>query len=84
MKKIWNWLKESNRIQHFGLGAVYGFFASGLYCALYGGIGVAGALEFKDYKWGGKPDWVDFLLTLAGVLSGYGIGRLVLLIAGYE
>lgn len=73
MKNIIDWLKSSHRLQHFGLGVVYGLFANGWYCALYGGIGVAGALEFKDYKWGGKPDWIDFLLTLAGVMAGYGI-----------
>lgn len=41
------------------------------YCAAYAGIGVAGALELKDYLWGGKADYVDFLMTVVGVAVGY-------------
>ena len=67
MKKIIEWFKASNRIQHLGLGFVYGLAADDWYCAIYGGAGVSGALEFKDYQ----PDWVDFLLTFAGVMAGY-------------
>jgi hypothetical protein len=59
MKKIWNWLLSSNRYKHLGLGFIYGLGANGWYCAAYGGIGVSGALEFKDWQWGGKPDWID-------------------------
>ena len=73
MKKIIDWLKDSNRLQHLGLGAVYGLFADDWYCALYGGAGVSGALEFKDYQWGGKPDWIDFILTLVGTMIGYSL-----------
>jgi hypothetical protein len=72
MKKIIEWFKASNRIQHLGLGFAYGLAADDWYCAIYGGAGVSGALEFKDYQWGGKPDWVDFILTFAGVMAGYG------------
>lgn len=71
MKKIWEWLKASHRIWHLGLGYVYGLGANDWYCAAYGGAGVAGALEFKDYQYGGKPDVIDFALTLAGVMAGY-------------
>lgn len=71
IKKIWNWLKDSHRLQHLGLGFVYGLGADDCYCAAYGGLGVAGALEFKDKQWGGKPDWVDFALTVTGVMLGY-------------
>lgn len=82
MKKIIEWLKESQRLQHLALGAVYGLFADDWYCALYGGVGVAGALEFKDYQWGGKPDWIDFTLTLAGVMLGWGLKKLTFNIFG--
>ena len=78
MKKIWNWLKDSHRLQHLGLGFVYGLGADDCYCAVYGGFGVAGALEFKDWKWGGKPDWIDATLTVAGVAIGYVVRVLTL------
>ena len=84
MKKIWKWLNDSNRLKHFGLGFAYGLGADDTYCAVYGGIGVSGALEFKDchYSNGAKPiknwdfsswDWIDFALTFAGVMTGYSI-----------
>lgn len=73
MKKILEWLNASNRLKHIGLGFVYGLGANDWYCAAYGGIGVSLALEFKDGQWGGKPDWVDALLTFAGVMAGYGV-----------
>lgn len=78
MKKIIDWLKGSHRLQHLGLGAVYGLLADDWYCALYGGAGVAGALELKDKLWGGKPDWIDFGITVLGVAAGYGIRVLIL------
>lgn len=73
MKKLWQWLKDSHRLQHLGLGFVYGLGADDCYCAVYGGLGVAGALEFKDWQWGGRPDWIDATLTFAGVMAGYGV-----------
>ena len=78
MKKIWEWLNASNRIKHLGLGFVYGLGADDTYCAIYGGIGVSLALEFKDGQWGGKPDWVDAALTFAGVMAGYGARSLTM------
>ena len=77
MKKIIDWLLESNRWKHLGLGFVYGLAADDWYCAIYGGAGVAGALEFKDYQWGGKPDVIDFALTFVGVMAGFGIRSFV-------
>lgn len=73
MSKIIEWFKESNRIQHLALGAVAGLGADDWYSAVYCGLCVSGALEFKDYQWGGKPDWIDFALTFAGFMAGYGI-----------
>lgn len=77
MRKIWEWLNESKRIKHLGLGAVYGLAANDWYCAAYGGAGVSLALEFKDGQWGGKPDIIDAVLTLGGVMAGYGIRVLI-------
>ena len=73
MKRIWQWLKESNRIKHLVGGVAVGLGANDWYCAEYVGVGVAGSLEFKDYQWGGKPDWIDFTLTFVGVNIGYTI-----------
>ena len=78
MKKVIQWIEESHRWLHLLLGMAFGIFANGLYCAIYGGVGVAGALEFKDGQWGGKPDVIDFVLTFAGTLAGYGIRAFVL------
>lgn len=73
MKKVIEWLKESNRLTHFGCGVIIGFGADDDYCAAYAGIGVSAALELKDKLWGGKWDWIDFALTVAGV----SVGRLI-------
>lgn len=71
IKKLWQWIRDSHRLQHLGLGFVYGLGADDCYSAVYGGLGVAGALEFKDWQWGGKPDLIDAILTFAGVMAGY-------------
>lgn len=73
MKKIIAWLKESHRLNHLGGGVIIGFLSDDNYCAALAGGGVAGALELKDKLWGGKWDWIDFGLTIAGVA----VGRLI-------
>ena len=78
MKRIWQWLKDSNRLKHLLLGVGVGLGANDWYCAEYVGLGVAGSLEFKDYQWGGKPDWIDFTLTFVGVNIGYGVKAILL------
>lgn len=74
---IIDWFKQSNRWKHLLGGAAIGVFANSTYCAAYTGIGVAGAMEFKDYQWGGEPDWIDFSLTCVGTAIGYGARILV-------
>lgn len=78
MKKLFTWLKESNRYKHLLGGVAIGAFANSLYCAAYAGIGVATALELKDKMWGGKFDLVDLSLTLAGVAIGYGVRIMII------
>jgi len=73
MKKIWKWLLVSNRWKHLVGGLIIGAGANTNYCAAYAGLLTASTLEFKDKSWGGKWDWIDFSLTLAGVV----IGRLI-------
>lgn len=73
MKKIIAWLKVSNRWKHLAGGVAIGIGANTAYCAAYAGIGVAAAMELKDRQWGGKWDWIDLSLTVAGVAIGYGV-----------
>lgn len=73
MKNIISWLKESHRLSHIGGGFVIGILSDDNYCAALAGIGVASSLELKDKLWGGKFDWVDWSLTLGGVI----VGRLI-------
>lgn len=78
MKKLFTWLKESNRYKHLLGGIAIGAFANSLYCAAYAGLGVATALELKDKMWGGKFDIVDLSLTLSGVAIGYGVRIMII------
>lgn len=76
MKKVIKWLKESNRWKHLVGGCVIGLASDDAYCAALAGGGIASALEFKDKSWGGKWDWIDWSLTIAGVVVGFLIGRM--------
>ena len=73
MKKLFNWFTSSHRYQHYIGGVIIGLGSTDPYCAAYTGIGVAGALEFKDKTYGNKWDWLDFGCTIAGVATGFGI-----------
>ena len=73
MKKIYQFFTTSNRHKHLLGGVVIGVLANTPYCAAYAGVGVASALELKDKLWGGKPDVVDCVVTIAGVALGYGL-----------
>lgn len=66
-EKVLQWWKASNRWKHFlfaiPLGAVCGApFTTGV------GLG----MEVKDHLYGGKADFVDFLLTAVGGVIGHG------------
>ena len=67
-EKVLQWWKASNRWKHFlfaiPLGAVCGApFTTGI------GLG----MEVKDHLYGGKADFVDFLLTAVGGAIGHGV-----------
>lgn len=67
-QKIADWWKASNRWKHFlfaiPLGAVCGApFTTGV------GLG----MEIKDHLYGGRADFVDFLLTAVGGAIGHGV-----------
>ena len=71
MKKVIEWLKKSNRWKHLVGGFILGAGAPEACCAVYAGLGVASALEFKDWQAGGKWDWIDLGITLVGVVLGF-------------
>lgn len=71
MKKIITWLTTSNRWKHLVGGVLIGVGADSWYCAVYTGVGIGAALELKDKLWGGKWDWIDFVLTAGGAVFGH-------------
>lgn len=73
MENIISWLKESHRLQHVVGGLAIGLLSDSNYCATLSGLLVASSLELKDKLWGGKWDWVDWALTIGGVI----VGRLI-------
>lgn len=71
-KKVLQWWKASNRWKHFlfaiPLGAV---------CGAPFTMGVGFGMEVKDHLYGGRADFVDFLLTAVGGLIGHGAMLLI-------
>ena len=59
------WLKESNRYKHL----LYAI-PIGLILTILAVIGCAFGMEFKDYQYGNKFDWLDILATLIGGIIG--------------
>lgn len=80
-KKIWNWLKTSNRWKHLLGGVVLGLLSCNLWCAMLVGFSTAGALEYKDYMYNKRLtawDWIDFALTFGGAVVGYFIKSMII------
>lgn len=71
-KGIIEWFKQSNRWKHL----FYGFLVS-LVAGFAFTCGAAAGMEFKDNQWGGKWDWIDFWLTVAGAWFGLMIRMLL-------
>lgn len=67
-QKIADWWKASNRWKHF-------LFAIpiGAVCGAHFTTGVGLGMEVKDHLYGGKADFVDFLLTAVGGAIGHGV-----------
>ena len=59
------WLKESNRPKHLLYAIPAGFIGTILFV-----VGLAIGMEFKDYQYGGKFDWMDIAATLIGGTIG--------------
>lgn len=73
MKKVINFLKNSNHWKHlvggFAIGAASGDFYRGMYATLT----AASSLELKDHLYGNSWDWVDWTLTMIGGALGSSI-----------
>lgn len=82
MKNIISWFTSSNRWLHFLGGVVIGLLSNSVYCAALAGISAGGAMEFKDWQWGGKPDILDFLMTVLGTAAGFGLRLLAIKLFG--
>ena len=76
---MFKWLTESNRWQHLVCAIAIGFLADSWYCAEYTGVGVASALEYKDFLYGNKWDWIDCLCTVAGATIGYAVRYFIIM-----
>lgn len=71
-RRVLDWWKASNRWKHLvyaiPCGVVLGWGFT---------VGLAVGMEFKDKLWGGKPDFIDYILTCVGGLIGWGVMRLL-------
>lgn len=74
-----NWFKQSNRWKHL----LYGFLVS-ILAGFAFTIGCAAGMEFKDRAWGGKWDWIDFGLTVAGAWFGLMLRIIIINALGIE
>lgn len=72
------WLLKSNRLKHFLYAIPIGFIFT-ILCVL----GVATSLEYKDILYGGKWDWIDWLLTITGGIIGQAIQLLIIILIAF-
>lgn len=68
-----SWITESNRQKHFKYAILCGLMGTFLFA-----LGVAMGMEFKDYRYGNKWDWLDIAATALGGLVGQALQILVL------
>lgn len=70
-----SWITESNRQKHLLYAIPIGVVFS-ILCVL----GCAAGMEFKDYQYGNKFDWLDIAATLIGGTIGQIIQILIILL----
>lgn len=70
-----SWITESNRQKHLLYAIPIGIVFS-ILCVL----GCAAGMEFKDYQYGNKFDWLDIAATLIGGAIGQIIQILIILL----
>lgn len=78
-KGIIEWFKQSNRWKHL----VYGFLVS-IIAGFAFTLGCAAGMEFKDKQAGGKWDWIDFGLTVAGAWFGLMLRMFIINLLGWD
>lgn len=74
-----NWFKQSNRWKHL----LYGFLVA-VIAGFAFTLGCAAGMEFKDKQAGGKWDWIDFGLTVAGGLASLALRLTIINALGIE
>lgn len=72
MRRVLDWWGASNHWKHL----VYAI-PCGVVLGWEFTVGLAVGMEFKDKLWGGKPDFIDYILTCVGGLIGWGVMRLL-------
>ena len=65
--------QDASRWKHFLFAIPIGLVFT-ILCVL----GCASGMEFKDWQWGGKPDWKDWLCTMLGGLVGQAVQAAVI------
>ena len=70
-----NWLKESNRIKHL----IYAI-PIGLIFTILAVLGCAFGMEFKDWQYKGKFDWLDIAATMIGGAIGQILQIIIILL----
>ena len=73
-----NWLKESNRIKHL-ICAI----PIGLIFTILAVLGCAFGMEFKDWQYKGKFDWLDIAATMIGGAIGQILQIILILLLQY-
>lgn len=73
MKKIIQWIKESNHYKHIicvGVVAIIAYIMQLLNYPIEIIVGgaIAVSLEYKDYAHGGKFDWQDIIASMIGAI----------------
>ncbi len=66
MKKIIDFLQNSNRYKHLVGGFVVGLLACSPWAALYSAVVAATWLEVKDKMYSNFYDWTDWSLSVGG------------------
>lgn len=77
MRRLTDWLKESNRWKHLVGGMAVGLLSAEVWAGLYAGLVAGAAMEMKDRMWGGKADLTDLLMTFVGAAIGCSLWAII-------